>query len=88
MDYFTTTLSISPYKKEKWINEIGYALEEEYQVNYLYSNFKKENGYQHSIVLSKEYHLYRQDYCGCIYSQKERRESHDRIREENQNKAN
>ena len=73
-DYFTTTLSISPYKLEKWINEIGYELEKEYNVKYLYSNFKKENGYLHSIELSKEYNLYRQDYCGCKYSFEERKQ--------------
>lgn len=73
-DYFTTTLSISPYKLAKWINKIGYELEEKYNVKYLYSDFKKESGYQHSISLSKEYNLYRQDYCGCKYSMKERDE--------------
>lgn len=73
-DYFTTTLSISPYKLAKWINKIGYELEEKYNVKYLYSDFKKENGYQHSISLSKEYSLYRQDYCGCKYSMIEREE--------------
>ncbi len=83
-DFFTTTLSISPYKVEKWINEIGYMLEEKYGVSYLYSNFKKEEGYKHSIELSKEYSLYRQDYCGCKYSLEER-EKHDRIKEENKN---
>jgi predicted adenine nucleotide alpha hydrolase (AANH) superfamily ATPase len=57
-DYFTTTLSISPYKLAKWINKIGYELEEKYNVKYLYSDFKKESGYQHSISLSKEYNLY------------------------------
>ncbi len=82
-EYFSTTLSISPYKVEKWINEIGYELENRYDVKYLYSNFKKENGYQHSIELSKEYGLYRQDYCGCKYSIEERN-SHGRIEEENQ----
>lgn len=72
-DFFTTTLSISPYKITKWINEIGLNLEKKYKVSYLYSNFKKEEGYKHSIALSKEYGLYRQDYCGCIYSQIERK---------------
>ncbi len=67
-DYFTTTLSISPHKIDKWINEIGYRLEEEYGVKYLYSNFKKEEGYKKSCELSKKYNLYRQDYCGCKYS--------------------
>ena len=81
-DYFSTTLSISPYKVEKWINEIGYNLENKYGVKYLYSNFKKDDGYKHSIELSKEYNLYRQDYCGCKYSMEERSQ-HDRIKEEN-----
>lgn len=67
-DYFTTTLSISPYKNASKLNEIGEILEKKYQVNYLYSDFKKKNGYKRSIELSKKYNLYRQDYCGCIYS--------------------
>ncbi|MDE7264499.1 MAG: epoxyqueuosine reductase QueH [Anaeroplasmataceae bacterium] len=71
-DYFTTTLSISPYKVTSWINEIGEELEKVYGVQYLYSDFKKEEGYKHSIQLSKEYQLYRQDYCGCKYSKQER----------------
>lgn len=71
-DYFTTTLSISPHKNSNWINEIGGILEKEYGIKYLYSDFKKKNGYKRSLELSKEYKLYRQDYCGCIYSKKER----------------
>lgn len=71
-DYFTTTLSISPYKNSSWINEIGESLEKKYQVKYLYSDFKKQNGYKRSLELSKEYNLYRQDYCGCVYSKIER----------------
>ena len=82
-DFFTTTLSISPYKVTKWINEIGYDLENKYNVKYLFSDFKKEEGYQDSIKLSKEYGLYRQDYCGCKYSLKERDERIDRIKKEN-----
>ena len=70
-DYFCTTLSISPYKNSKWINEIGKDLEEKYEVKYLYSDFKKRNGYKISIELSKKYELYRQSYCGCIFSYKE-----------------
>ncbi len=70
-DYFTTTLSISPYKNATWINEIGESLEQEYQVKYLYADLKKKNGYKRSIELSHEYDLYRQDYCGCIYSKVE-----------------
>lgn len=73
-DYFTTTLSISPYKNSDWINEIGYNIEKEMGIDFLYSNFKKEEGYKKSIELSKKYNLYRQDYCGCIFSYKERRE--------------
>ena len=71
-DYFTTTLSISPYKNSKWLNEIGENLNKEIKPTYLYADFKKKNGYKRSIELSQEYGLYRQDYCGCIYSKKER----------------
>ena len=67
-DYFTTTLSISPLKNAEKLNEIGLELEEKYGVSYLVSDFKKKNGYQRSIELSKEYGLYRQNYCGCVYS--------------------
>lgn len=70
-DYFTTTLSISPHKNAQKINEIGEKLSEEYGVKYLYSDFKKREGYKRSIELSKEYNLYRQNYCGCIYSKLE-----------------
>lgn len=69
-DIFTTTLSISPHKNAEWINEIGNRLAEEYGVSYLYSNFKKNNGYLRSIQLSKEYDLYRQSFCGCVYSER------------------
>lgn len=71
-DYFTTTLSISPYKVSEWINEIGKNLEEKYNINYLYSDFKKNNGYKRSQELSKIYGMYRQDYCGCSFSKNER----------------
>ena len=67
-DYFGTTLSISPYKNAAWLNEIGKSLEDKYNISYLYADFKKKNGYKRSIELSNEYNLYRQDYCGCIYS--------------------
>ena len=63
-DYFTTTLSVSPHKNSTWINEIGNSLTEE-NCRYLYSDFKKENGYLDSTNLAKFYNLYRQDYCGC-----------------------
>lgn len=68
----TTTLSISPMKNAVKLNEIGMRLAEEYQVAYLLSDFKKKNGYKRSIELSKEYGLYRQDYCGCEFSKRER----------------
>ncbi len=67
-DYFTTTLSVSPYKNAKVLNEIGYALEKKYNIKYLCADFKKKDGYKTSIILSKKYNLYRQDYCGCVYS--------------------
>ena len=67
-DYFCTTLSISPHKNAASLNEIGSELSEKYGVKYLYSDFKKKNGYKRSIELSKQYNLYRQNYCGCIYS--------------------
>lgn len=70
-DYFTTTLSISPHKNSNWINEIGIELEKEVGINFLYSNFKLEDGYKRSIELSKIHNLYRQDYCGCKFSKKE-----------------
>lgn len=70
-DYFGTTLTVSPYKNSNKLNEIGESLSKKYDIKYLYSDFKKDNGYKHSIELSKEYNLYRQDYCGCIYSKKE-----------------
>lgn len=71
-DYFTTTLTISPMKNAAILNEIGSALGAEYDVAWLYSDFKKKNGYKRSIELSAEHQLYRQDFCGCIYSQREK----------------
>lgn len=67
-DYFTTTLTISPLKNSQVLNKIGHDLEEKYNVKYLYSDFKKKEGYKTSIILSKKYNLYRQNYCGCEYS--------------------
>jgi len=64
-DYFTTTLSVSPYKNAATLNEIGGGLEWEYGIGYLHSDFKKREGYKRSIDLSKQYGLYRQAYCGC-----------------------
>ena len=71
-DYFGTTLTVSPYKDSNKLNEIGESLEKKYNIKYLYSDFKKNNGYKHSIELSKEYNLYRQDYCGCKYSKRDK----------------
>lgn len=72
-DYFTTTLSISPLKDAERLNSIGKALAEEYGLSYLYSDFKKKNGYKRSTELSARYGLYRQDYCGCVFSKEEQR---------------
>ena len=71
-DWFTTTLSISPHKDARRINEIGQQLEEEFGVKHLPSDFKKHNGYLRSLQLSEEYGLYRQDYCGCEFSARAR----------------
>lgn len=71
-DYFTTTLSISPLKNAALLNAIGGELAEKYGVQYLYSDFKKRNGYKRSIELSRAHGLYRQDYCGCVFSKNER----------------
>ncbi len=68
LDYFCTTLTISPLKNAQKLNEIGEALAQEYGVAHLPSDFKKKNGYKRSVELSNEYHLYRQDYCGCVFS--------------------
>lgn len=81
-DYFGTSLTVSPYKNAEILNKIGKMLEEKYQVTFLPSDFKKKNGYKESIELSKKYHLYRQDYCGCIFS-KEEREQQKKIKLEN-----
>lgn len=67
-DYFCTTLSISPHKNAEWINEIGNELSDAYGVQFLPSDFKKKNGYIRSIELSRKYNLYRQNFCGCVFS--------------------
>ena len=67
-DYFCSTLTVSPYKNSKLINEIGESLSKKYNIKWLYSDFKKDNGYKKSIDLSHKYNLYRQNYCGCKYS--------------------
>lgn len=69
-DYFTTTLTVSPHKDSRFINECGGAVSEKCGVPYLFSDFKKHDGYRRSIELSREYGLYRQNYCGCVYSEK------------------
>lgn len=71
-DYFATTLTVSPLKNSEKLNTIGKFLENKYNIKYLVSDFKKKEGYKHSIELAKEYDLYRQDYCGCIYSKQQR----------------
>lgn len=68
LDYFATTLTISPLKNAQKLNEIGERLAEEYGVAYLPSDFKKKNGYKRSVELSAQYELYRQNYCGCVFS--------------------
>ncbi|MCI7003108.1 MAG: epoxyqueuosine reductase QueH [Clostridia bacterium] len=67
-DYFGTTLTVSPHKNEQIINKIGENLQKKYNISYLFADFKKHNGYLNSIKLSKEYNLYRQNYCGCRFS--------------------
>lgn len=74
-DYFTTTLTISPLKNAEKLNQIGLELAKEYGVKYLVSDFKKKNGYKRSTELSKQYGMYRQDYCGCIFSMRERQKN-------------
>ncbi|WP_164173092.1 epoxyqueuosine reductase QueH [Ruminococcus flavefaciens] len=69
-DFFTTTLTISPHKDCAFINEFGGRLQDEVGVAYLFSDFKKHEGYKHSIELSRQYNLYRQNYCGCVFSKK------------------
>lgn len=73
-DYVTTSLTISPLKNSQKINEIGDELSRVYGIKYLFSDFKKKEGYKRSIVLSREYNLYRQNYCGCKYSKKDIKE--------------
>lgn len=68
--FFATTLTLSPYKNAEWLNEIGEKVGGMYEVNYLYTDFKKKGGYYRSTELSREYNLYRQDFCGCKYSKR------------------
>ena len=78
-DYFATTLTVSPLKNAKLINTIGFAVAEEVGVRYLPSDFKKRGGYLHSVKLSEEYGLYRQDYCGCAFSKAERERQKEKV---------
>ena len=73
-EFFGSTLSVSPYKNAIWLNDIGKSLENKYSVSFLISDFKKKDGYKKSIELSKQFNLYRQNYCGCIYSEQEMHE--------------
>lgn len=73
-DYFATTLTVSPLKNARLINEIGFSLQNEYGVSYLPTDFKKRGGYLQSVELSKKYGLYRQNYCGCVYSKRDNAE--------------
>lgn len=70
-DYFATTLSVSPHKNEQVLNEIGQKLEEQYDIKYLYADFKKKNGFKRSIELCNQFDIYRQEYCGCVFSLKQ-----------------
>ena len=76
-DYFCTTLSISPLKNSQKINELGFEIEEKYGVKWLPSDFKKREGYKRSILLSREYSLYRQNFCGCVFSKNQQGESNE-----------
>ena len=71
-DYFATTLTVSPLKNSQKLNDIGRILSEQYGIQYLYSDFKKKEGYKHSIEMARVYDLYRQDYCGCVFSKEQR----------------
>lgn len=77
-DYYTTTLTISPMKNARLLNQLGEELGEKYGVAHLPSDFKKKDGYKRSIELSKEYGLYRQDYCGCAFSRAQRQREKER----------
>ncbi|MBE5879837.1 MAG: epoxyqueuosine reductase QueH [Lachnospiraceae bacterium] len=81
-DYFATTLTVSPLKNAALLNEIGLEMGECFGVEYLISDFKKKDGYKHSIELSAQYDLYRQDYCGCIFSKAERNARKERTEDE------
>ena len=71
-EYFCSTLTVSPHKNSKIINEIGESISKKYNIKWLYSDFKKNEGFKQSNELSKKYDLYRQDYCGCIFSKQQK----------------
>lgn len=71
-DFFTTTLSVSPLKDSRTLNQLGDEIAERFGISYLHSDFKKKNGYKRSVELSAEHGLYRQDYCGCVFSKRDR----------------
>jgi predicted adenine nucleotide alpha hydrolase (AANH) superfamily ATPase len=73
-DYYSTTLTISPHKNADLINELGSIIAKQQDIEWLYTDFKKKNGYKRSIELSAEYNLYRQNFCGCIHSKRQREE--------------
>lgn len=76
-DFFTTTLSVSPYKNAPLLNALGEEYAKAEGIRYLTSDFKKKNGYLRSVELSKEHEMYRQDYCGCVFSKKNKQEMHE-----------
>lgn len=78
-DYYTTTLTISPLKNASVLNEIGMAQGDIYEIPFLPSDFKKKNGYKRSVELSEKYGLYRQNYCGCVYSKQEMERRNEKI---------
>ncbi len=87
-DWFTTTLTISPLKNAPRLNAIGEAMGEKYGVKFLNSDFKKKNGYKRSTELSAQYHLYRQNYCGCVFSKREAAERERRMSDRNTSERN
>ncbi len=78
-DYFTTTLSVSPLKNAQLLNALGEEIGQKYGISYLPSDFKKKDGYKKSVELSREYGLYRQDYCGCLFSRNERNQREEKL---------
>ena len=88
LDLFTTTLTVSPHKKARVINRVGGEISGRFGLEFLEADFKKKNGFKKSVELSRNYGLYRQDYCGCTYSKEERRRIKERQRKISSNSAN